>query len=190
MGSFFEFFSKGFNSFLYLNIFGHALFVATLCGVYTMRSWKTAYSFILTFIAGALLTFILAQFDIIDIPQITLQFLVPITIIVTGFSNFFTKKQVFTNRYPSQNYRYYLAFLSGIIHGFAFDKGLSSTAEFGGISGYAFGWIFATALFVFALLFLAFILTYFLRVRLREWNLIISGACTGIAAFKMLMNMY
>jgi hypothetical protein len=182
--SFIDLFFSGFRDFIFLNYFGHLLFLIALCGVYTLASWRKALSFVLFFIAGYLITYFLKVFEVFTIARGVLTILLPVTVIVTAFTNFFVKKMVFTNRYPSQNFRFYFAVAAGIIHGFAFkvpDTGIVP------VIAYNSGIIFCIFFTYFALLTIALVLTYFLRVRLREWNLIISGACAGIALYKILM---
>jgi hypothetical protein len=164
------------------------LFIIALCGIYTIRSWKIVVSFLLTFIGGFIITFLISMFDLFAIPSGIFIYLVPLTILVTALTNFYLKKQTFTNRYPSQNYRYYLAFISGLIHGFAFHQSLTRLYEDDVINflvAFNLGIILSLSIIVFFLLFTAFIATYLIRVNLREWNLIISGACAGIALYML-----
>lgn len=187
--TFFDFFKAGFYDFFFLNIFGHFLFIIALSGVYTLSGWRTVYSFIACFIAGYLITFSLDWAGLITIPENLQRVLIPVTIIVTSFTNFFVKKKVFTNRYPSQDFRYFLAIAAGLIHGFSFANDRAGRAIADAI-GYNFGIITCIILSGFFLLLTAFFLTYFLRVKLREWNLIVSGAAAGIAIFKLFLSLY
>ncbi len=185
---FFDSFARGFNDFIFFNVFGHLLFIVVLCGIYTLKSWKGVSSYLVFFMIGMAFTFYISWLDFSRLSGNTLKILIPVTVIVTAFTNFFVKKGVFTNKYPSQNYRYYFALIAGLIHGFAF--GTSRAGGFFGDSlGYSLGLIVCIWAFAFVFLLVALILTYFLRVRLREWNLIISGASAGVAVFKLFMGM-
>ncbi len=185
---FFDSFARGFNDFIFFNVFGHLLFIVVLCGIYTLKSWKGVSSYLVFFMIGMAFTFYISWLDFFRLSGNTLKILIPVTVIVTAFTNFFVKKGVFTNKYPSQNYRYYFALIAGLIHGFAF--GASRAGGFFGDSlGYSLGLIVCIWAFAFVFLLVALILTYFLRVRLREWNLIISGASAGVAVFKLFMGM-
>lgn len=195
--SFSDYMGTGFSAFFNNYYFSHLLFIMALCGVYTLRSWKLVSSFVLAFIGGYLLTFILAFFQIVEVPTgqgtpLLQGILVPITILITALANFSVRKKAFINRYPNQNYRYYLAVIAGAVHGFAFEQIIKPPRSgiLEQLFGYNLGIIAGIAVLVFTLLFTAFLLTYFLRVRLREWNLILSGACAGIAIFKILLRMY
>lgn len=187
--TFSEYFAKGFQDFISLNVFGHILFIVVLCGVYTLNSWKGVYSYLGFFIGGFILTFYLSWFDLIHLPRHFLKIMIPITVIVTAFTNFFVKKGAFTNRYPSQNFRYYFALGAGLIHGFAFGTGRGGKDLIDTLA-YNSGVISCIGISAFVFLLTALILTYFLRVRLREWNLIVSGASAGVALFKIFLNLY
>lgn len=183
---FFDYFKAGFQDFIFLNIFGHILFIVVLTGIYTLPSWRIVFSFVGFFITGYLISFLMTWYGLVDIPMSLLKILIPITVVATAFTNFFVKKQVFTNRYPSQNFRYYFALVAGLIHGFSFVKpGLNTFHMLAYNSGVISCILFSSLVFLFC----SFVLTYFLRVSLREWNLIVSGACAGIALFKLFLNL-
>jgi hypothetical protein len=185
--SFLEIFLAGLNDFVHLNVFGHVLFIVALCGVFTLRSWQKVTGYVIVFVLSYLSTFFISWAGIFDIPHTLIKILLPCTVIVTAFVNFFVKKKSFTNRYPSQNYRYYFAIPSGLIHGFAFSDGKTGI-ELTNALVYNAGLIACIILIMFVLLMIARFLTYTFRVNLREWNLIISGACAGIAAFKIYLG--
>ncbi|MFN6946816.1 MAG: HupE/UreJ family protein [Cytophagaceae bacterium] len=188
MQSSFDFFKLGMHNIIFLNVYGHFLLIITLCGIYTLPSWRKVASFLSVFIGAFIVTFLVSAFDLFEIPTGVFNYLVPLTILVISISNFYRKKQVFTNRYPTQSYRYYLSFISGLIHGFAFQNALIPLYEdeiLNNLVAFKLGVISSLALIAFFLLLTAFIATYFVRVHLREWNLIISGACAGIAVYMM-----
>jgi hypothetical protein len=188
MHSFYDFFKLGLTKIAYLDVFAHTLFIVALCGIYTVQTWRMVCLFVLTFIGGYLITFLLTTFDYIDFPENVLAYLIPLTIIVTAITNFYIKKNAFINKYPSQNYRYFLGFGGGLIHGLSFPDVLknyllSPDDLFFQIVAFNFGVITGLAIIVFILLLISFVITYFIRVNIREWNLLVSGACAGIALY-------
>ena len=192
MSGFYDFFVLGFSNIAFLNVFVHILFIIALCGIYTFKHWKLVVSFLLTFVVGYLITFFLSTFNIVVVPEKPLIFLLPLTIFIAAVSNFNLKRNTFVNRTPSQKYRYWLAFIAGNIHGLAFPEILKPllTADemFHQVLAFNLGILSALILIVFFLLSTISFLTYFIRVNIREWNLMISGACAGIAVYILANN--
>jgi hypothetical protein len=188
MYSFYDFFILGFTNLAQLNVFGHILFIIALCGIYTIHSWKTVAGYVLLFILGYLISFLLTSFDLVFLPDKTLQYLIPLTIFLTAITNFFHRKKPFINKYPSQTYRYFIGLAGGLIHGFAFPAILklyllSPGDPYFQILAFNFGVVSALIIIVSLLLIINFFVTFFIRVNIREWNLLVSGACAGIAVY-------
>lgn len=188
MYSFYDFFKLGLTNIAYLDVFGHVLFIVALCGIYTAHSWKSVLGYVGSFIGGYLFTFLLTTFDYVELPEKVLAYLIPITIIVTAVANFYHKKKPFINKYPSQTYRYFLGFIGGLIHGFAFREVLriyllSPDDLAYQVIAFNFGVVTGLLIIVFLLLVVSFFVTFFIRVNIREWNLLVSGACAGIAIY-------
>lgn len=188
MYSFYDFFKLGLANLAYLDVFGHILFIIALCGIYTVHSWQSVAGYVGMFILGYITTFLLTTFDYFSLPDKLLAFLIPITVIITAFTNFNHKKKPFINKYPSQNYRYFLGMAGGLVHGFAFPRVLKlyvlSPDDFVfQIVAFNLGVVAGLLIIVFCLLVVNFFITYFIRVNIREWNLLVSGACAGIALY-------
>lgn len=188
MSTFFDFFNLGFTNLTQLNVFGHILFIIALCGIYTAHSWKTVSGYVATFIIGYLTTFLLTTFDYAFLPDRMLEYFIPLTVLITAITNFSHKKKPFINKYPSQTYRYFIGLGGGLVHGFAFPSILkiyllSPDDLFSQIVAFNLGVVTALILIVSLLLIVNFFVTYFIRVNIREWNLLLSGACAGIALY-------
>lgn len=188
MYSFYDFYKLGLTNIAYLDVFGIVLFIVALCGIYTVHSWKPVLGYVATFFTGYLITFLLTTFDFLSLPDKLIAYLLPLSVIVTAFSNFFHKKKPFINKYPSQTYRYFLGFAGGLVHGLAFPSMLKIYLISPGdlvfqIVAFNLGVITSLVVIVFFLLVVNFVITYFIRVNIREWNLLLSGACVGIAIY-------
>lgn len=188
MHSFYDFFKLGLANIAYLDVFGHVLFIIALCGIYTAHSWQSVFGYVAAFIAGYLITFLFTTFDYISLPDKALAYLIPLTIIITSITNFYHKKKPFINKYPSQTYRYFLGFGGGLVHGFAFPRVLkiyllSPDDLVYQIIAFNFGVTLGLIIIVGFLLMVSFFVTFFIRVNIREWNLLVSGACAGIALY-------
>lgn len=194
MHTFYDFFKLGLTNIAYLDVFGHVLFIIALCGIYTVHSWRSVFGYVLTFIAGYLITFMITTLDYFSLPDTLLAYLIPLTIIATSITNFYHKKKPFINKYPSQAHRYFLGFSGGIIHGFAFPGVLKVYLLSPGdliyqIVAFNLGVVLGLVIVVAFLLVISFFVTYFIRVNIREWNLLVSGACAGIALY-IIVNIY
>jgi hypothetical protein len=188
MSGYWNFFVLGLSNLAFFHLFEHILFIIALCGIYNFVSWRKVALFVFIFITAYQVSFLLSAFNYISFPQTFVKYLMPLTILSVSISNLFLKKQAFTNKYPSQNYRFFLAALAGLIHGFAFPESLQSYLlspddQVMELLCFDFGIITGISITVLILLFICFVLTYFLRVNIREWNLLISGACAGIAVY-------
>ncbi|MFN3405496.1 MAG: HupE/UreJ family protein [Cytophagaceae bacterium] len=189
MSDIITFFSLGFSKIAFLGVFIHSLLIVALCGIYSAKAFRIAGLLGICFFSGFAITFHLSTFDFIYFPQQPLIFILPITIFIVAVTNFFMKKNAFINRYPSQGYRYYLALFFGAIHGLAYPDLLKTLldeeAVFLQMFSFNLGIITALGLIVMFLLTTAFFLTFFLRVHIREWNLILSGGCAGTAVYMI-----
>ncbi|HEY8399923.1 MAG TPA: HupE/UreJ family protein [Cytophagaceae bacterium] len=183
-----DFYKLGFTNIIYVHAFNHLLFIIVLCGVYTIASWKRVLWFLIIFFSGYIISFLLYIFDFFSIPAPVLTYFMPLTTIATAVSNYFLKRNAFINKYPPQNHRFGLAFLGGIIHGFAIPINLKQHLlhpidQLLEISFFNLGVVSSILTTVGVIFFVGFFLTYFIRVNLRELNLLLSGACAGIAIY-------
>ena len=188
MTGYWSFFVLGLSNLAFFHLFEHILFIIALCGIYNFASWKRVVLFIFLFTTAYQISFLLTTFNYFSFPQNYVNFLLPFTILSASISNLFLKKQAFTNKYPAQNYRYFLAAVAGLIHGFAFPETLqqylfSPEDQIIQLVCFDFGIITGIGITVFVLLTTCLVVTYFLRVNIREWNLLLSGACAGIAVY-------
>jgi len=194
MSDFPHFFSLGFIKIAYLDVFVHILFIIALCGIYTFKSVRLVATYAACFVLGYLITFFLSASGIINAPERLLAYLLPLTTIIVSVSNFFLKKNAFTNKYSPHNYRYFLALAGGLFHGLDFPAALGKVLEsdklFLPIFAFNMGILSALFLAISFLLITAFILTYLLRVNIREWNLILSGACAGISVYILINTFF
>jgi uncharacterized membrane protein YfcA len=69
------------------NGYDHILFVIALCAVYTHREWKQVAWLVTAFTLGHSLTLALATFEVVKIPSDIIEFLIPITIVLTCIVN-------------------------------------------------------------------------------------------------------
>lgn len=183
MNEFYLYLRLGLEHILDVRGYDHILFVIALTAVYLVKDWTKVLILITAFTVGHSLTLALATFNIINIDQDLIEFLIPLTIVLTAFSNLF-KKTVGNRRNVQSNYLFALFF--GLIHGLGFSQYLKSLLGrdtsvikqlFAFNLGLEVGQIIIVALF----LLLSFITVTVLGVKQRDWNLIVSSMVMGIA---------
>jgi hypothetical protein len=189
MGNFALYFGLGKDHILdYANGYDHILFVVALSAVYLVRDWKKILVLVTAFTIGHSITLALATLRIISVKTDLVEFLIPLTIFITAFSNLFRKEEAI-NRKPIQtNYLYALFF--GLIHGMGFSNYLrailgkthsivSPLLAFN--LGLEFGQIIVVGLFLAA----SFILVDLIGVSRRDWKIVLSSAIAGMALILM-----
>jgi hypothetical protein len=176
------YFELGWQHILDWQGYDHILFVAALCGVYLISDWKRILILVTAFTIGHSITLALSVFNQILIPSIWIEFLIPVTILITALTNI-ARKRSFKRKV---NPVYFMALFFGLIHGLGFSNYLKSllgksnnvVAE---LLAFNIGLEFGQIIIVFSVLIIAFILTQIVRVNKREWNLFLSSAIFGIA---------
>ncbi|MGA1544210.1 MAG: HupE/UreJ family protein [Saprospiraceae bacterium] len=174
----------GFDHILDINGYDHILFVIALCAIYQISEWKKVAILATSFTFGHSITLALSALDLVSVDSALIEFLIPLTILLTALYNVYNRR----SSYVSISIKYSLAVFFGLIHGMGFSNFFRSAA----IPGIDEGFI--TQLLAFnlgvelgQLIIIAFILglTYvfleIIKVKVREWNLFISGATAGLS---------
>ena len=113
------YFDLGFEHITDLNGYDHILFLIALSAVYLLKDWKKVLILVTAFTIGHTITLALASSRILNIPSDLIEFLIPVTIFISAFSDFFYKEN---NNKRLQNLKYILAMFFGLIHGLGFSN--------------------------------------------------------------------
>lgn len=185
MGEFALYFVLGKDHILdYANGYDHILFVVALCALYLSGDWKKILILVTAFTIGHSITLALATLEVISVKTELIEFLIPLTIFITAFSNLFRKEEHLPHRMVQTNYLYALFF--GLIHGMGFSNYLKAilgkdhsiiTQLLAFNLGLEFGQVVVVAVF----LVVGFILVDLVGVSRRDWKMVISSAIAGIA---------
>jgi hypothetical protein len=168
----------------YANGYDHILFVIALCVMYSLTDWRRVLILVTAFTLGHSITLALATFQIISVKAEIIEFLIPVTILITAGSNIFRREETFSMSNLRLNYAY--AGFFGLIHGLGFSYYLKSilgrdrsivTQLLAFNLGLEFGQIVIVSLFLVA----GFLLVDLFGVNRRDWKLVISSAVGGIA---------
>jgi hypothetical protein len=176
----------GFNHIANLSGMDHILFVAALCIRYQLSDWKKWLILVTAFTIGHSVTLFLSVFNYLDFSTNWIEFLIPVTILITSISNMFVKKFSFNTKFPVI---YFFALFFGLIHGLGFSFYLKSLLGMQqniapALLAFNLGLEIGQILIVMAILVISFIFVTLLKAPRRDFILIVSG---GIFALSLQM---
>jgi hypothetical protein len=168
--------------------YDHILFLVCLTAVYLVKDWKRILILITAFTIGHTVSLVLATFNVVHFSGSWIEFLIPLTIFITGLWNVVDRNDQVSR--SGHNIKYAAALFFGLIHGLGFSNFLRSLlgAEDNlalPLLGFNLGIESGQIIIVTAILTLAYFAQHYLRIVHREWNLILSGAGMGIAMILM-----
>ena len=164
----------------------HILFVMALCLRYQFTDWRKILVLVTAFTIGHSVTLALSVLNVIHFSTKWIEFLIPVTIIITAISNVFVRKFTFKSKFP---FIYFMALFFGLIHGLGFSNYLKSLLGKDNnivVQLFAFniGLEVGQLLIVSCVLLLSFSIVSGLKVSRREYILFCSG---GVFALAMQM---
>lgn len=177
------YFEMGWQHIVAWDGYDHILFIIALCAIYMMEDWKKVLVLVTAFTIGHSVTLALSVTNILHIPTKTIEFLIPVTIFITAFSNVI-RKQAIPEKKIQLNYFFALFF--GLIHGLGFSSYLKSllgtqTNIVAPLLAFNLGLEFGQMLVVMGILLFTGIIVNITGVKRREWNIFLSAAIFGIA---------
>ncbi|HPH38394.1 MAG TPA: HupE/UreJ family protein [Sediminibacterium sp.] len=183
MNDFGLFFQMGYEHIADLKGIDHIMFVAALCIRYQFADWKKLLWLVTAFTIGHSITLALSVFNILNYSTSWIEFLIPVTILITAISNVFVKKFVYKAKFPLI---YFLALFFGLIHGLGFSNYLKSLLSKGEnivpeLLAFNLGLEAGQLLIVLCILFISLIFVNLFKVNRREYILYISGGIFAIA---------
>lgn len=182
MQDFSLYFQLGWQHILDWQGYDHILFVIALCGTYTIADWKKVLILVTAFTVGHSVTLALSVFKVISVNTPLIEFLIPVTIVITALSNIISKKQ----KPKGQKFKYTAALFFGLIHGLGFSNYLKSllgktssiTAE---LFAFNIGLEFGQILIVAGILVISFVLIWIVKIKRWDYNFFLSSAIFGIS---------
>jgi hypothetical protein len=189
MSEFTTYLSLGFKHITAINGLDHILFILALCAIYQFSDWRKIAILVTAFTIGHSITLILATFEIVKINSSIVEMLIPITILITCFINFFHKipeRKVYQD--TKANNRYYLALFFGLIHGLGFSNYLKSLlggeeSIFMPLLAFNIGLEVGQIGIVVIALFISAIIMKLFRIKANEFKIGLTGIIVGMALF-------
>ncbi len=190
MNDFSLFFQMGYEHILDKDAYDHMAFVVVLCARYQLEDWKRVLILITSFTIGHSITLALATLKIFSVNVQLVEFLIPLTILITGLANLFTtEKRTKKNKI---NGHYLLALFFGLIHGLGFSNYLQAILGkeanilwplFAFNIGLEVGQIVIVVIFLLT----ALVFVSIFGVSRKDWKMVVSSIIIGIA-FTLTMN--
>lgn len=182
MQDFIFYLKLGWEHIISLDALDHQLFVLVLVAVYSFGDWKKILVLVTAFTIGHSITLALSTLDIIRISSDWVEFLIPLTIVITAFDNIIFKG----NQSKLMRINYFLALFFGLIHG----MGFANTARmmlakeqnlFTPLLGFNIGLELGQIVVVIAFLILLFVVIKIFRVHKKDWIMFISSGVFALA---------
>jgi hypothetical protein len=116
MSDFYLYFETGWHHIISWDALDHILFITALSAIYMIQNWRQLLVLVTAFTIGHSLTLALSVYDVFRFNDRWVEFLIPVTIVITGLYNFSVKER----NQQSLRLNYLLALLFGLIHGMGF----------------------------------------------------------------------
>jgi len=173
----------GYKHIASLGAIDHILFVAALSIRYQFSDWRKLLILVTAFTIGHSITLALSAFNLVQYSVKWIEFLIPVTIVITAVSNLFVKKFVFKSKFPLI---YFLALFFGLVHGLGFSSYLKSMlgSEHNVVwqlLAFNVGLELGQLLIVTGILMISFIFVHILKFNRREYTLMISAGIFALA---------
>lgn len=183
MNDFGLYFKLGYEHIADLKGIDHILFIVALCIRYQFADWRKLLVLVTAFTIGHSITLALSVFDLINYSMSRIEFLIPVTIVITAFSNVFVKKFNFKAKFPLI---YFFALFFGLIHGLGFSNYLKSLmgkdeSILMQLLAFNLGLEVGQLLIVLGILFITLIFVTLFKVNRREYMLYVSAVAFALA---------
>ncbi|MCH2034287.1 MAG: HupE/UreJ family protein [Tenacibaculum sp.] len=189
MNDFILYFKMGLFHVLDLKAYDHILFLIVLAVVYQFKQWKKVIWLITLFTLGHSITLALSAYNVIRVREDLVEFLIPLTIFITGLMNVLTARKASVGK---ENQNLFFALFFGLIHGLGFSnyfKAMIGRAsdKFLPLVEFALGVEAAQIIIVGLILLVGGLVQSVFGVNRRDWILITSAIVIGFAC-QMMMN--
>jgi len=174
MHEFVQFFNIGRQHIADVRSIDHILLITALCIRYLFTDWKKVVILITAFSIGNVVAMLLSTFNIVHLSNRWIEFLIPLSIILTAVTNVFVRKFVYKHSYPPI---YFLALIFGLIHGLGLFRHYTLLQQLAFNVGIEVGQLFI----VLCILLLTFICVNVFKVNRREYILFLSGGVLAVA---------
>ncbi|SNR14117.1 HupE/UreJ family protein [Tenacibaculum jejuense] len=192
MNEFIEYFKLGLFHVLDIKAYDHILFLIVLAVVYQFKQWKKVLWLITLFTIGHSITLALSAFGKINVRADLVEFLIPLTIFITGLMNVFTARKASVGK---ENQNLFFALFFGLIHGLGFSNYFKMMVSRGEdklvpLLEFALGVEAAQVIIVALILIVGSLVQSVFGVNRRDWILVASSIVIGFALQMMIDRVF
>ncbi|MCD0490441.1 HupE/UreJ family protein [Pedobacter sp. MC2016-14] len=182
MQDFALYFELGWQHILDWQGYDHILFVLVLCCSYTLTDWRKILLLVTAFTIGHSLTLALSVLNFVRVNSAWIEFMIPLTILVTTSLNIIGRKTKKTGSWL----KYTLTLFFGLIHGMGFSNYLKSllgksTNIATELFAFNIGLEFGQLMIVLISLATSFFLINLIKITQKDWIFFLSSAIFGIS---------
>ncbi|UPQ80749.1 HupE/UreJ family protein [Flavobacterium azooxidireducens] len=184
MSEFWLYFNIGLQHVLDIDGYDHVLFLIALTVPYAFKDWKRVLILVSLFTLGHTLALMLSVFEVVIIKASLVEFLIPITILITALFHLFTAGK--SGKKESITFVAFVTLFFGIIHGLGFSNYFKSILpgekvdKLVPLLEFALGIEVAQIIVVLIVLLLSYIVQTFFRFSKRDWTLVMSSFVIGV----------
>jgi hypothetical protein len=184
MSDFWIYFEVGMRHVLNIFSYDHVLFLIALSIPYVFKDWKKILLLVSLFTLGHTLALFLSVYEIVVLKVDIIEFLIPITILITAFFHLFTVGKTVKNY--SISVVGFITLFFGIIHGLGFATyfksiiGGTRNSKLLPLLEFATGIEAAQIIVVLIALIVAYCVQTLFRFSKRDWTLVTSSFVIGV----------
>lgn len=192
MSDFWIYFIIGLKHVLNIFAYDHVLFLLALTVPYDFKSWKRILILVSLFTLGHSLALFLSVFNVISIKVNLVEFLIPITILITAMYNIILSGK--SSKKDGITFAGIVTVFFGIIHGLGFSNYFNSilsgkpSDKLVPLTEFALGIETAQIIVVIAALLLAYMILNLTKFSKRDWTLSISAFIVGVVIPMILQS--
>jgi hypothetical protein len=184
MSEFWMYFNIGLKHVLDIGAYDHVLFLIALMVPYAFKDWKNVFVLVSLFTLGHTLALLLSVYGVVQIKATLVEFLIPITILITAIFHLFTAGK--SSKNESITFVAIVTLFFGIIHGLGFSNYFKTILP-GNASDkllplleFALGIEAAQIIVVLVVLIISYVVQTFFRFSKRDWALVMSAFIIGV----------
>ncbi|WP_447635292.1 HupE/UreJ family protein [Flavobacterium microcysteis] len=184
MSEFWIYFNTGLRHVLDIKAYDHVLFLIALTIPYAFKDWKRVLLLVTLFTVGHTMSLLLSVYGFVQIKVNLVEFLIPITILITAVFHLFTAGK--NSKKESISFIAIVTLFFGIIHGLGFSNYFNtilpgnSSDKLLPLLEFALGIEAAQIIVVLIVLILSYIVQTVFRFSKRDWTLVMSSFVIGV----------
>ena len=184
MSEFWIYFNTGLRHVLDINAYDHVLFLIALTIPYAFKDWKRVLLLVTLFTVGHTMSLLLSVYGFVQIKVNLVEFLIPITILITAVFHLFTAGK--NSKKESISFIAIVTLFFGIIHGLGFSNYFNtilpgnSSDKLLPLLEFALGIEAAQIIVVLIVLILSYMVQTVFRFSKRDWTLVMSSFVIGV----------